>query len=144
MQVCENLPATGPAPANTVPLSAWLVFQTSLAVYVVLAVTGITAPTNAAFGENVPFRPPLSFHASGWPAVVGKPVPLTMMPRSWLKPAVEVQRSALPPSTAIPVEDGVKVTATPESSVVHVEPLLPVSEFWAVVHAAVGTTDTKV
>ena len=48
--------------------------------------------TNAALGENVPANPPLSFHATSVPVPYAPP--LTMMPMSWLKPAVAVHRSA--------------------------------------------------
>src|SRR5258708_4384717 len=122
-----------PAPAKIVPVSAWVVFHCNLAVYGVPAATVITVCTSAALGENVPPKPPLSFQASGCPAVVGNAPPLTVMPRSWLKPALEVQRSALPLMMAYEATLGVKMTLVlPALVSTQVVPLLPVRLTWLV------------
>src|SRR5947207_13217119 len=48
------------------------------------------------------------------------------MPRSWLKPALAVQRSALAPSTATSLADAVRLTASRLPSMSdHADPLLP-------------------
>jgi len=70
-RVGEYAPAMGPAPAKIVPGSGWLVFHWSLAEYGTPESTGMIACAYAAFGLNVPAKPPDSFHASGWPAKVG-------------------------------------------------------------------------
>src|SRR6266446_3825212 len=64
------------------------------------------ALTKAALGEKVPAKPPDSFQATRASA---PPVSLTKMPRSWLKPALAVQRSALAPSTAVALAAGESV-----------------------------------
>ncbi len=93
---------------------------------VVAAVTGVTAWTNAALGEKVPANPPLSFHATSWPAPYAPP--LTHRPMSWSTPAVAVQRSALPPRNAMPLTAGVNVEDNADASTsVQVVPLLAVS-----------------
>src|SRR6266851_1929832 len=46
----------------------------------------------AALGEKVPAKPPDSYQAT---SLSPPPLSLTKMPRSWLKPALAVQRSAL-------------------------------------------------
>src|SRR5260370_24634764 len=83
MRVGEKLPALGPAPARIVPASDRFAFHCSFAVYAVAAATGITFFTKPALRLK-PAAPPLSFHTSGWPAVVRNAPPLTAMPRSWL------------------------------------------------------------
>src|ERR1700737_2201759 len=81
----ENLPPIGPAPATIVaPLAFLFVFHCSLTVYVTPWVRGTTVWAMAALGEKVPAKPPLSFQASGCPAVVGNAPPEMVMPRSWL------------------------------------------------------------
>ena len=96
-----------------------------------LATTGITVCTKAALGENVPAKPPDSFQDSGWPATVGNtPPPLTVMPMSWLKPALAVHRSALPLRMANELTDGVKLSDRLVLSIgCHATPSLPVSEY---------------
>jgi hypothetical protein len=73
------------------PTAAWFVFHFNLKTYPWPEVIAKSDWTNAAFGENVPAEPPDSFHASSWSEA---PLSLTNMPRSWLKPAVAVHRSA--------------------------------------------------
>src|SRR5439155_21484304 len=86
-----------------------------------------TACANAALGENVPAKPPDSFHATSWSA---PPLTLTKMPRSWLKPAVAVHRSAFAPSTATSLDVGAMLRSSLlESTSDHVEPSLPVSGY---------------
>src|SRR5450759_1691018 len=88
------------------PDALWFAFHFSLKTYVLAALIAYTPSTNAAFGENVPAKPPLSFHATSWSAA---PLTLTKMPMSWLKPALAVHRSALPPSRTValtPVNEG--------------------------------------
>src|SRR5205823_12705019 len=60
--------------------------------------TGTTVWTKAAFGENVPANPPLSFQPTICPVPYAPP--LIRMPRSWLTPTCAVHRSALPDRTA--------------------------------------------
>ena len=68
------------------------------------AANEMTDWTAAAFGENVPAKPPLSFHPTTWPEP--KVPPLTLMPMSWLRPALAVHRSALPEMMAYDAADG--------------------------------------
>src|SRR2546425_7616679 len=68
--VGENLPPIGPAPAKIVPGSRWFAFHCNLAVWVTPERTAVTACTLAAFGEKVPPKPPLSFHAAGRPTTL--------------------------------------------------------------------------
>src|SRR2546430_2640624 len=96
--------AVEPAPAKMLaPPAGLLAFHCSVIRYVVPAVIGYTVCTNAAFGEKVPAKPPLSFQAAM--------APLTLMPRSWLMPAVAVQRAALPVAMACGVTPGGVVRA---------------------------------
>src|SRR5713101_4158816 len=104
-----------------------------------VARTGITVCTKAALGEKMPAKPPDSFQASGWPATVGKPVPLTMRPMSWLKPALAVNRSALPLRMANELTDGVKLSDSLLLSIVcQATPSLPVRGYWPGLHALSG------
>jgi len=98
---------------------------------------------NAALGANVP-GPPLSFQPSGCPAAVGKPGPLTMIPRSWLKLAVEVHRSEFAVPIVTQLNPGVKVTERGVAPVpmiaelsieVQVVPSLLLSWYWPVLTA---------
>ncbi|TMI97004.1 MAG: hypothetical protein E6H01_13510 [Bacillati bacterium ANGP1] len=82
-------------------------------------------------GDAVPAKPPLSFHASGWPAtdgyVVPTPVPPdTVIPMSWLKPALAVHKSAFALTMSDPFDGGVKGTvgSAPGPRSVQVDPLL--------------------
>src|SRR5690349_637493 len=94
----------GPAPAQMAAMAGdtRLDFHTSVAVYAVPAVSGMTLSTNAALGENVPAKPPDSFHATT--------VLFIAMPMSWLNPATDVNRSALPVMIACDATDGVNET----------------------------------
>src|SRR4029077_5131585 len=96
----------GPAPAaaKMMALVGLLDFQTSCTVYDVEPTTGMTVCTNAALGEKVPAYPPLSFQATTVPPPYSMPV--TMRPMSWLTPAIDVQRSALPEMIAMEGADG--------------------------------------
>src|ERR1700694_1733409 len=121
------------------PGSLRFAFQTNWATYVLFASTVISFSTFAALGD-LAAAPPLSFQASGCPCVVGKLGPVKAIPKSWLKPAVKVQRSTFPFRMATEVTVGVNVTLSRAASMVaHVEPLLPVSVYWLVLHAAVCT-----
>src|ERR1700686_454536 len=60
-----------------------------------------TVCTNAALGEKVPAYPPDSFQALT--------APLTVIARSWLYPAVDVQRSAFALKIALELTFGVRV-----------------------------------
>src|SRR5438132_8709989 len=107
------------------PGAGLFVFHCSLTRYGLPAFIGTTAWTKAAFGEKVPANPPLSFQATM--------LPLTLMPRSWLYPAVAVHRSALPPRMACEFTLGVIVNARlVESMSVQVLPLLPARWYCAV------------
>src|SRR2546427_101985 len=102
--VGEYCPPIGPAPAKIVaPAALVLVFHFTLKTYVLPELTLYTTCTKAAFGEKVPAEPPLSFQATSWSA---PPFTLTKMPRSWLNPALAVQRSALADSTAVEAVPG--------------------------------------
>src|ERR1700693_2037976 len=110
------------------PAAALFVFHCSLMVYVVPELRAWTAWTNAAFGENVPANPPLSFQATT--------VPLTVIAMSWLNPALAVKRSELPPMTAVLFADGVTVTLRLVLSMsIQVAPSLFVSVYWWVLTA---------
>src|ERR1700693_2831318 len=86
-----------------------------------------------ALGENRPAKPPLSFHASGCPAVVGNAPPEMAIPRSWLKPALAVQRSEFPPIHAIESAVGVTVVDRPVPSMsCQVVPSLFCRWYWSV------------
>src|SRR2546427_814722 len=117
--------AVEPAPAKMLaPPAGLLAFHCSVIRYVVPAVIGYTVCTNAAFGEKVPAKPPLSFQATM--------APLTLMPRSWLMPAVAVQRSALPVTMACALTPGVMVrTRLVASMSGRVAPLVLVTWYWA-------------
>src|SRR5438094_343555 len=117
-----------------VSVPALLAFHWSLTVYVVPLATPNEPCTKAAFGDRVPPNPPDSFQVSGCPAEVGNPAPVTAMPMSWLKPALAVKRSALPPRIAKPVVPGVKAMLRPELMSTQVDPLLPVSLGCVVMH----------
>src|SRR2546422_666772 len=87
--------------------------------------TGTTVWTKAAFGENVPANPPLSFQPTICP--VPYVPPLTRIPRSWLTPACDVHRSALPERMAFELKAGVKLRPRVLASIgCQVVPLLPV------------------
>src|SRR5437773_2478629 len=102
-----------------------LLFHFSLNTYELPDARLYTACANAALGENVPAKPPDSFHATSWSA---PPLTLTKMPRSWLKPAVAVHRSALALSTATSLADAVRLNASRLPSMSdHADPLLPCS-----------------
>jgi hypothetical protein len=81
-RVAEYCPPKGPAPAQMVRGSLLFAFQTRRTVYCVPASSHRTVSTEAALGENVPAKPPDSFHATTVP--VPKAPPLTQMPMSWL------------------------------------------------------------
>src|SRR6058998_2926904 len=104
-----------------------LVFHLSLNAYE-LPLARLKAPcTKAALGEYVPAKPPDSFHATSWSA---PPLTLTKMPRSWLKPAVAVHRSALAPSTATSLDVGATLSSSLLGSISdHAEPSLPDSQY---------------
>src|SRR5207247_10477821 len=89
-------------------------FHFSLNTYALPDARLYTACANAALGENVPAKPPDSFHATSWSA---PPLTLTNMPRSWLKPALAVHRSALAPSTATSLADAGRLSASPLPSI---------------------------
>src|SRR5438128_11493074 len=90
--------------------------------------TGTTVWTKAAFGENVPAKPPLSCQPTICPAPYVPP--LIRMPRSWLTPACDVHRSALPDRTASELVVGVKLRLRLVASIgCQVVPLLPVSVY---------------
>src|SRR5258708_5920659 len=96
----------------------------------------MTLCARAALGEKTA-PPPLSFQASGCPAVVGYTPPVTERPMSWLNPALEVHRSALPLITAHELAGGVNVTdRLVASTSTHVDPLLPVSVYCCVAQLA--------
>src|SRR5436190_20804769 len=98
-----------------------LVFHFSLNTYELPDARLYTACANAALGENVPAKPPDSFHATSWSA---PPLTLTKMPRSWLKPAVPVHRSALALSTTTSLDVGVMLSSSRLASTSdQVEPL---------------------
>src|SRR5207245_11655948 len=104
-------------------------------VYVVATSRAATVWTNAAFGENVPAKPPDSFQPTMRPAVP-KPPPLILMPTSWLMPRVCVHRSAFPLSSTVPLTDGVICRVSdPLPRSCHVAPSLPATtscvEMWA-------------
>src|SRR5579859_302762 len=98
----------------------------------------MAAWTCTALGEEPPARPPLSFQASI--------EPLTASPRSWLYPAVGVQRSALPVTITVPAAGALYVRARCcGSTLIQDEPLLLESADWPVkavlaMLAAVGTS----
>src|SRR5207249_5858902 len=90
--------------------------------------TGTTAWTKAAFGENVPANPPLSFQPTICPVPYAPP--LIRMPRSWLTPTCAVHRSALPDRRASELVFGVKLRLSLVASIgCQVVPLLPVSAY---------------
>src|SRR5207247_8784417 len=113
-----------------------LLFHFSLNTYELPDARLYTACANAALVENVPAKPPDSFHATSWSA---PPLTLTKMPRSWLKPAVAVHRSALALSTATSLDDAVRLSASrlPSTSD-HAEPLLPGSLYCRALAALTG------
>src|SRR5437773_115022 len=104
-----------------------LVFHLSLNAYE-LPVARLKAPcAKAALGEYVPAKPPDSFHATSWSA---PPLTLAKMPRSWLKPALAVHRSALALSTATSLAGAVRLSASRLPSMSdHADPLLPCSRY---------------
>src|SRR5438874_1772670 len=103
------------------------VFHFSLNMYELPDARLNTACANAALGENVPAKPPDSFHATSWSA---PPLTLTKMPRSWLKPEVAVHRSAFAPSTATSLDVGAMLSSSLLASTSdQVEPSLRVSEY---------------
>src|ERR1035437_843238 len=86
--------------------------------------------TKAALGEDVPAKPPLSFQATRASA---PPLSLTKIPRSWLNPALPVQRSELAPSTAVESAPGLRMVLRLGSSMgCQVVPLELLSEYWDV------------
>src|SRR5437867_7158697 len=109
------------------PPAGRLLFHFSLNTYELPDARLYTACANAALGENVPAKPPDSFHATSWSA---PPLTLTKMPRSWLKPAVAVHRSALAPSTATSLDVGVTFSSSLLGSISdQAEPSLPDSQY---------------
>src|SRR5713101_3029346 len=122
----------GPAPAQMAALAgdARLAFHTRVAVYGTPAASGMTLSTNAALGENVPAKPPDSFHATT--------LPLTAIATSWLKPATEVNRSTLPVRIECEATEGVNETVRLVASMgCQVTPSLAVSVYCCVVCASI-------
>src|SRR6266571_2691009 len=113
-----------------------LVFHFSLNAYE-LPLARLKAPcTKAALGENVPAKPPDSFQATSWSA---PPLTLAKMPRSWLKPALAVHRSALALSTATSLAGAVRLSASRLPSMSdHADPLLPCSRYCSELDALNG------
>src|SRR2546427_11345060 len=66
------------------------------------------------------------------------------MPRSWLKPADEVQRSAFPSRMANESALGVKMTLVVPPRSTQVAPLFPVSVNWLVLQPDIDVTLAKV
>src|SRR5436309_1636645 len=75
--------------------------------YVCPVVIAYVVCKKAAFGENVPAKPPDSFHAArlGAPASTA-----TKIATSWLNPAVAVQRSTFALTMALVLAAGVMST----------------------------------
>src|SRR3989442_9900684 len=65
------------------------------------------------------------------------------MPRSWLKPADEVQRSAFPSRMANESALGVKMTLVVPPRSTQVAPLFPVRVNWLVLHPDIDATLAK-
>src|SRR5256885_9277207 len=102
--------------------SGLFVFHCSLMLWVA-TVSGIATLMYAAFGENVPAKPPDSFQATTAPS--------TLMAKSWLKPALPVNRSALAVITAVEaLATGTSAARFVASMSCQVAPLLLVSEYW--------------
>src|SRR2546428_12631339 len=94
-------------------------------VYVVAASRAATVWTNAAFGENVPAKPPDSFQPTMRPAVPNPP-PLILTQTTWLMPRVCVHRSAFPLSSTVPLTHVVIFRVSdPLPRCCHVAPSLP-------------------
>src|SRR5260370_25665954 len=94
--------------------------------------------TKAALGEKVPANPPDYFHPT---SVSGPPLSLTNMPRSWLKPGFAVQRSALPPSTAVVLAVGESVVLKCAASIAcQLTPSDPVNVYCEVVTVKLAPT----